>query len=76
MASQLFGGLAQIVIRYQINIASFFANNKSFLVQTSSNNPYVFLLYLPIIVVIFTTTIWPFLKAKYQNKLNPRPLRL
>ena len=63
-----FGHLATLVIDYQANVANFFAEQKNFLFSMEANNPLVFLLYIPLIVVIFTTV---FLKVrKTKNATN------
>lgn len=62
--ADLFGHLTTIIIDYQMNVAKFFAEQKSFLLQTEPNNPLMFLLYLPIIVVIFTTLILKHIKSR------------
>lgn len=49
-AAQILGELTKLLIDYQITIANFFAENKSFLIQIEKNNPLVLLLYIPIIV--------------------------
>ena len=53
----LSGYLATFVLRYQISVASFFAEQKSFLLAIEPNNTLVFLLYFPLIVVILTTVV-------------------
>ena len=64
----LFGRLTTFMIDYQTSIASFCAEQKSFLFSLEPNNPLVFLLYLPLIVVIFTTLI--FKKIRRQNSIK------
>ena len=71
----LFGSLATIILNYQITVANFFGEQKVFLLSIDQNNTLVFLLYLPLIVVIFTTLIYKKLKQKKslknsQNKMS------
>ncbi|MBQ6127915.1 ComEC/Rec2 family competence protein [Candidatus Saccharibacteria bacterium] len=71
----LFGSLATIILSYQITVANFFGEQKVFLLSIDQNNTLVFLLYLPLIVVIFTTLIYKKLKHKKslknsQNKMS------
>lgn len=70
------GFLARTIIHYQIEVANFFASSRYFLIQTEKNNPLVFLLYIPVIVVFFTTLTWISLRKGYQNKQTLHPLRL
>lgn len=61
----LFGYLTKLILDYQISVANFFGEQKSFLLAIEPNNALIFLLYLPLIVVIFTTLI---LKNKKRRK--------
>jgi competence protein ComEC len=67
--AQIFGNITTFVLDYQINVANFFAEQKSFLLTIEANNPLVFLLYLPLVVVISTTLIFKKIKAKKHAKL-------
>lgn len=76
LASPL-GRLAQFVLDYQINVANFFGEQKSFLVSTDANNPLMFLLYVPLIVVFFTTFIFSQIKRrKHQKSTTGKTLAL
>ena len=67
--ASIFGHLATLVIDYQTNIANFFAEQKNFLFSMEANNPLVFLLYIPLFVVIFTTLFLKIRKTKKRTKL-------
>ncbi|MBO7720350.1 ComEC/Rec2 family competence protein [Candidatus Saccharibacteria bacterium] len=70
------GCATQFILDYQINVANFFGEQKSFLVSMDANNPLIFLLYLPLIVVIFTTFIFSQLKKQKAKKIieNKTPM--
>lgn len=66
--ASLFGYLAKLILDYQISVASFFGEQKHFLLAIEPNNAFVFLLYLPLIVVIFTTIIFKQIKRRKSSK--------
>ena len=70
--ANVFGKITTALIDYQINVANFFAEQKQFLLNIEPENPAVFLLYLPLIVVIFTTFIFKKIKAKKNANLPPK----
>lgn len=63
-----FGHLTHLLLNYQISVANFFAEQKQFLLAIEPNNPAIFLLYLPLVVVIFTTIIFKKIKARRVAK--------
>lgn len=64
----LIGQLTTGVLDYQISVANFFAEQKTFLFTIEPNNALVFLLYLPLVVVIFTTFIYKKIKQRKLSK--------
>ena len=63
--ANVFGFLTKSILDYQISVANFFGEQKSFLFSMDANNPLILLLYLPLAVVIFTTY---FYQKRKQNK--------
>ncbi len=55
--AQICGYITTLTLRYQISVANFFADNKSFLIEIDKENPWIYCLYIPVIVVFFTTII-------------------
>lgn len=55
--ANLLGQVTTIILDYQINVANFFADQKSFIFSMEVNNPFVFLLYIPVIFAAITVII-------------------
>ena len=66
--ADFFGHITHLLLTYQISVANFFAEQKQFLLTIEPNNPLIFLLYLPLIVVIFTTVLFKKMKAQKLAK--------
>ena len=64
------GQLDLLLLNYQISVVEFFGDKKMFLIEIPAENPLVFLLYIPVIVVIITTLIKQINKIKKHRKLQ------
>lgn len=64
----VFGKITTFILDYQITVVNLFAGLKQFLIKIDPENPLVFLLYLPLIVVIITTLIFKRKRAKNRQK--------
>ena len=48
----IFGNITKILLDYQISVMEFFAEQKMFLIEIPAENPWVFLIYVPMVAAI------------------------
>lgn len=70
--ANLFGHLATLLLDYQISVVNFFGEQKLFLIEIDPENPVVFALYIPLVVVILIKACYSrykLLKSRRQKSL-------
>lgn len=65
--ANIFGHLATLILDYQISVVNFFSDQKIFLIETESNNPAIFLLYVPLIVAFIFAACYARLKLHQKS---------
>ena len=66
--ANIFGYLSTILLGYQISVANFFGEQKMFLIQTEPNNPAVFALYIPFMIVFAIFACYSKCKLRLSRK--------